>query len=139
MRINNTFDLAALVRGERKRAGLTLPQLAERVGVERKVVIRLEKGDGGVGIGTVMDILRVLQVQLNFAPEALPVASSSDARTTAEPEIAPALTSPSQSAASPSTQTPSATPPTSIRPSQASTSPGKRPFIDVNALVDGDD
>ncbi len=44
----------------RKLRGLTQSQLAERAGVNRKVVMRLESGEGGVTVESLLRVLRGL-------------------------------------------------------------------------------
>ncbi|NEJ16912.1 helix-turn-helix domain-containing protein [Rhizobium leguminosarum] len=48
------------VRGARLRRGMAVADLAVRAGTSPSTVARLEKGDPGVGIGTLADILVVL-------------------------------------------------------------------------------
>jgi len=48
--------------GWRKLRGLTQAQLADRAGVERKTVARLEHGDGGVSTENLMRVLRALGI-----------------------------------------------------------------------------
>ncbi|QKK33331.1 helix-turn-helix transcriptional regulator (plasmid) [Rhizobium indicum] len=48
------------VRGARLRRGIAVADLAVRAGTSPSTVARLEKGDPGVGIGTLADILVVL-------------------------------------------------------------------------------
>ncbi|MBD8553909.1 helix-turn-helix transcriptional regulator [Rhizobium sp. CFBP 8762] len=50
------------VRGARLRRGITVADLAVRAGTSPSSVARLEKGDLGVGIGTLADILVVLGI-----------------------------------------------------------------------------
>jgi DNA-binding XRE family transcriptional regulator len=54
----------------RKLQGLTQAQLADRAGVNRKTVMRLEHGDGGVSVENLFRVLRVLGV-LDHATQAL--------------------------------------------------------------------
>jgi transcriptional regulator with XRE-family HTH domain len=54
----------------RKLRGLTQAQLADRAGVSRHTVARLERGDGGVSLENVLRILRALGV-LDALPRAL--------------------------------------------------------------------
>jgi len=54
--------LASDVATWRKLRGLTQAQLADRAGVSRDTIARLERGDGGVGIGTLLRALRALGV-----------------------------------------------------------------------------
>lgn len=46
----------------RKLRGLTQAQLADRAGVSRDTIVRLERGDGGVGIETLLRVLRALGI-----------------------------------------------------------------------------
>ncbi|MFI5004243.1 MAG: helix-turn-helix domain-containing protein [Solirubrobacterales bacterium] len=54
----------------RKLRGLTQAQLADRSGVSRDTLIRMEHGDGGVSIGNLLLILRALGI-LESLPKAL--------------------------------------------------------------------
>ena len=48
------------LRGARLRRGMAIADLAVRAGTSASSVARLEKGDSGVGIGTLADVLVVL-------------------------------------------------------------------------------
>lgn len=50
------------IRAWRKLRGLTQVQLAERAGISRDTVIRLEQGDGSVSFENVLRVLRSLGV-----------------------------------------------------------------------------
>ncbi|HTE62243.1 MAG TPA: helix-turn-helix transcriptional regulator [Solirubrobacteraceae bacterium] len=50
------------IAGWRKLRGLTQAQLADRSGVSRETLIRLEHGDGGVKIENLLRVLRALGV-----------------------------------------------------------------------------
>ncbi len=54
----------------RKLRGLTQAQLANRAGVSRGTLVRLENGDGGVSVENLLRILRALGV-LDSLPKAL--------------------------------------------------------------------
>ncbi len=54
----------------RKLRGLTQAQLADRAGIERKTVMRLEQGDGGVSTENLLRVLRALGI-LDALPRAL--------------------------------------------------------------------
>lgn len=54
----------------RKLRGLTQAQLADRSGVSRDTVSRLEGGDGGVGLENLLRVLRALGI-LDSLPKAL--------------------------------------------------------------------
>lgn len=63
-------DVADDVSAWRKLRGLTQAQLADRSGVSRDTVVRLEGGDGGVSVENLLRILRALGV-LDGLPRAL--------------------------------------------------------------------
>jgi HTH-type transcriptional regulator/antitoxin HipB len=60
VQIGNMRELAAAVRAERKRLGLSQSALAEKVGVGRDWIIGLEKGKATAEIGLVLRTLRSL-------------------------------------------------------------------------------
>ncbi len=63
------------VRGWRMVLGLTAQQVAERAGIARATLRKIEAGDPGVGFGSVAQVLRALGV-LDEAVEAIdPLAS----------------------------------------------------------------
>jgi len=51
----------------RKRRKLTAIQVAERAGISRNTLYLLEKGNQGVSIGALFNVLRVLNLQDDFA------------------------------------------------------------------------
>jgi transcriptional regulator with XRE-family HTH domain len=59
----------------RKLRGLTQAQLAERAGISRGVVRRIEAADGGVGVENLLRILRALGIQDLLAVALDPLAS----------------------------------------------------------------
>ena len=63
-------EVASGITSWRKLRGLTQNQLADRAGVDRKTVLRLEKGDGGVSTETLLRVLRALGI-LDALPRAL--------------------------------------------------------------------
>ena len=62
-----TGDLGSVVRLHRKKAGLSQKQLADLAGVGKTVVFDLEKGKETVQMDTVIKILHVLNIQMEFA------------------------------------------------------------------------
>ena len=50
------------VQAWRKLRGLTQSQLADRAGVDRKSLMRVERGDGGVSLRVVLRVLHALGV-----------------------------------------------------------------------------
>ena len=63
-------ELAAAVETWRKLRGLTQAQLADRAGINRETLRRLEKGDGGVTVENLFRVLRALGL-LDILPRAL--------------------------------------------------------------------
>lgn len=70
----------------RKLRGLTQAQLADRAGVSRDTVTRLEGGDGGVGVENMLKVLRGLGV-LDEAIRALDPYESDVGRLRSEQEL----------------------------------------------------
>lgn len=58
--IRNPEELARTVRALRAAADISQAQLAEAVGVSMRTISRLEHGDAGVSVRTVMDIFQHL-------------------------------------------------------------------------------
>lgn len=56
--------LAAAIRSGRIRRRMTIRELAERVGVSAPTVIKVERGDPGVAIGTVFEAAKFVGVPL---------------------------------------------------------------------------
>ena len=55
-------ELGAHLQAWRKLRGLTAQQVAERAGVTRQTVGRLERGDLAVGSGVLLDVCRALGI-----------------------------------------------------------------------------
>ncbi|MDE0066922.1 MAG: helix-turn-helix domain-containing protein [Acidimicrobiaceae bacterium] len=62
--IETSADLGAVVKQTRRAAGITQQSLAELVGSSRQWVIRLEQGHHRMAMGTVIEVLRVLGLEL---------------------------------------------------------------------------
>lgn len=56
--------LATAIRSGRIRRGMTVRGLAERVGVSAPTIIKVERGDPGVAIGTVVEAASLVGVPL---------------------------------------------------------------------------
>ncbi len=56
--------LAAMIRLNRKKKGMTQQQLADRAGVSRATVQKIERGDMGISIGIVFEVAVIVGVQL---------------------------------------------------------------------------
>jgi len=63
-------DVTAGLSQWRKLRGLTQAQLADRAGVSRNTLARLERGDGGVSLENLLRVLRALGI-LDLLPKAL--------------------------------------------------------------------
>jgi len=63
-------EVAGAVASWRRLRGLTQAQLADRAGVGRTTVLRLEKGDGGVSTENLLRVLRALGI-LDTLPRAV--------------------------------------------------------------------
>ena len=50
----------------RKRRSLTLVQVAERAGIHRETLRKVEKGDASVALGAYFNVLRVLNLEKDF-------------------------------------------------------------------------
>jgi transcriptional regulator with XRE-family HTH domain len=68
-------NLADSIATWRRLRGLTQAQTAERAGVSRGVVRRIEAADGGVGVENLLRILRALGIQDLLAEALDPLAS----------------------------------------------------------------
>lgn len=56
--------VGAALRRRRKSIGLTQSELAERAGIRQATVSLMESGTEGVKLSTVMDVLRVLDLEI---------------------------------------------------------------------------
>jgi len=63
-------DFGSHVQAWRKLRGLTQNQLADRAGVDRKTIMRVERSDGAVGLEIVFRVLHALGV-LESVPKAV--------------------------------------------------------------------
>ena len=61
--------LGKLIRSARKERKLTTQELAERAGISRGLLQRIEKGDLKCGIGTVFEVATIVGVKLFEAEE----------------------------------------------------------------------
>ena len=68
-------DVSGHVQTWRKLRGLTQNQLADRAGIDRKSLIRLEQGDAGVSFGLVLRVLHALGVLDELSSSVDPYAS----------------------------------------------------------------
>lgn len=63
--VDTVESLGATIRQRRLEKGLTQVELARRIGVERKWVMRLESGSGAAEFGSVFKAMKALDLQLN--------------------------------------------------------------------------
>ena len=61
--------LGKLIRSARKERSLTTQELAERAGISRGLLQRIEKGDLKCGIGTIFEVATIVGVKLFEAEE----------------------------------------------------------------------
>lgn len=67
-RIQSASTLGAAIRHYRRRAGLTQAQLADRTGLDRTYLTRLERGSDTEQLRRIMLILRELGVEMTLRP-----------------------------------------------------------------------
>lgn len=60
------FDLGALIKDHRKKAGLTQLQLADLAGVGKTTVFDIEKNKETVRWNNLLAVLRVLNIKIEF-------------------------------------------------------------------------
>lgn len=65
MRLRTVRELGLLVRDERKRQGLSMQQVAERVGCSRQWIAALEGGRERLEISLVLRTLSALRIRLD--------------------------------------------------------------------------
>lgn len=73
MRIATVEDVADAVRSARRERAWTQAQLAERSGVSRDLVNRLERGSRRVELGKVLDVLAGLGLTPTLADRQAPI------------------------------------------------------------------
>jgi HTH-type transcriptional regulator / antitoxin HipB len=66
MAVQFMIDLGDAVRAHRKAAGLTQPELAKLAGVGKTVVFDIEKGKATVRLATLLRVLAVLNLHLDW-------------------------------------------------------------------------
>jgi transcriptional regulator with XRE-family HTH domain len=79
-------DTGSSLAAWRRLRGLTQAQLADRAGVGRNTVLRLEKGDGGVSTENLLRVLRALGI-LDELPRALDPYESDVGRLRADEQL----------------------------------------------------
>lgn len=61
-------QIGAALRRERKKLGLSQDTLGEKVGLRQATISRLESGDNGTKLGTLLDVLAALKLELVVRP-----------------------------------------------------------------------
>ena len=69
MRVRTIREIGLLVRNERKRQGLSLQAVAERVGCTRQWVAELEAGGERLEVALVLRTLNALGIRLDASSE----------------------------------------------------------------------
>lgn len=72
---NAAAEIGANVSAWRRMLGLTQAELADRAGVSRETLSRLENGDGAVSLNTVLNILHIFGVLNPFVDASNPYAT----------------------------------------------------------------
>lgn len=63
----NSNQIGAIIRQERRDRGLTQAQLGDLIGRRQATISKLEKGDAGIQLGTLFDVLAALDLELLVA------------------------------------------------------------------------
>ncbi len=66
VRLKNTRDIGALIRRRRKDLGFDQAELAERNGVSRAWLVKVERGHPNAQIGLVLRLLALKNLSLSF-------------------------------------------------------------------------
>ena len=59
-------EMGEQIKLARKRRSLTLVQVAERAGIHRETLRKIEKGDASVALGAFFNVLRVMNLEKDF-------------------------------------------------------------------------
>ncbi len=72
MLVNNKRELGAVLRASRRRLGLTQAEVAERAGVQRTWLVRLEAGRENPTLEKLLSVFGTLGVGMNLEPPGTP-------------------------------------------------------------------
>lgn len=64
--ILDPLDLGKMIRFHRKKGGLTQHELAQMAGLGKTVIFDIEKGKHTVQFDTILKVLSILNIKLNF-------------------------------------------------------------------------
>jgi HTH-type transcriptional regulator/antitoxin HipB len=67
-RARNPNQIGAIIREQRRARSLTQAQLGELIGRRQATISKLEKGDAGIQLGTLFDVLAALNLDLAVSP-----------------------------------------------------------------------
>lgn len=67
-RARNPSQIGVIIREQRRARGLTQAQLGELIGRRQATISKLEKGDAGIQLGTLFDVLAALNLDLLVSP-----------------------------------------------------------------------
>jgi len=67
-----TADIGRMIRGKRKKDGLTQEEVASICGVGTRFIIDLEKGKPTIQMGKVLDVLGCLGLEVRIVPRSWP-------------------------------------------------------------------
>lgn len=80
MRIHTSAEIALLVREQRQRRGWSQTEFAERLGVTRQWVHRLETGQTRIELGLTLRALNAVGLTLEVTPPDFPTSDPTDGR-----------------------------------------------------------
>ncbi len=63
MKVTNSLDLAVIIRDRRNELKMTQEELARKAAVSRSFVIQIEKSKPSAQFGTILKILRALELE----------------------------------------------------------------------------
>lgn len=91
MLIHTTYELGLRIRDQRLDLGMTQAALAQRIGVARSWVIRVERGKGGTEIGLVLKAFNALGLDMDVRPRNAPAEARTSGGDSWTPDLADIL------------------------------------------------
>ena len=68
--VRNPGQIGVILRRERRARGLTQAQLGDLIGRRQATISKLEKGDAGIQLGTLFDVLAALNLDVRIVSRA---------------------------------------------------------------------
>lgn len=68
--VRNPSQIGVIIRRERRARGLTQAQLGDLIGRRQATISKLEKGDAGIQLGTLFDVLAALNLEVRITSRA---------------------------------------------------------------------